>query len=105
MYIARRQFLPLLLIGILLTSCGGQVAAGEPTPNVEATIAAGAQTMVAAVFQTQTAAAPTASNTRLLPPRPSRFPLHCPRSRKESSSLPPQPPPGPSLPRPPIQIH
>jgi hypothetical protein len=68
MYIARRQFLPLLLIGILLTSCGGQVAAGEPTPNVEATIAAGAQTMVAAVFQTQTAAAPTASNTPLPTP-------------------------------------
>jgi hypothetical protein len=57
----------LLLIGILLASCGGQ-AANEPTPDVNATVAAGAQTMVAAVFQTQTAGAPTATNTSIPSP-------------------------------------
>ena len=64
MYLARRTFLPILLIGLLLASCGGQ-AANEPTPDVNGTIAAGAQTLVASVFQTQTAAAPTATNTSL----------------------------------------
>ena len=63
MYSARRSLLSLLLIGVVLASCGGQPAAGEPTPDVNATIAAGAQTMVASVFQTQTAAAPTVTNT------------------------------------------
>ena len=63
MYVARRSLISLLLIGIVLASCGGQPAAGEPTPDVNATVAAGAQTMVAAVFQTQTAAAPTVTNT------------------------------------------
>lgn len=65
MYFARKSLISMLLVGILLTSCGGQVAAGEPTPDVNATIAAGAQTMVAAVFQTQTAAAPTATDTAI----------------------------------------
>jgi len=60
----RRAPLVLLLIGILLTSCGGQ-AAGEPTPDVNLTIAAGAETMVAALFETQTALAPAATNTAL----------------------------------------
>ena len=63
MYLAQRSLISLLLIGILLASCGGQAPAGEPTPDVNATIAAGAQTMVASVFQTQTAAAPTVTNT------------------------------------------
>lgn len=61
----RRSLLGLLLVGILLTSCGGQVAAGEPTADINLTIAAGAGTMVAAVFQTQTAIAPSATNTPL----------------------------------------
>ncbi len=65
MYVARRSIIPLLLIGILLVSCGGQPAAGEPTPDVDGTIAAGAETMVASIFQTQTASAPTAANTPL----------------------------------------
>jgi len=65
MYAARRPLISLLLIGILLASCGGQTAAGEPTPDVNATIAAGAQTMVASVFQTQTAAAPTVTDTAI----------------------------------------
>ncbi|HEX5943834.1 MAG TPA: NBR1-Ig-like domain-containing protein [Anaerolineales bacterium] len=63
MYFARRPLISLLLIGIILASCGGQPAASEPTPDVNATIASGAQTMVASVFQTQTAAAPTVTNT------------------------------------------
>jgi hypothetical protein len=65
MFFARRPFIVSLLIVMLLASCGGQTAAGEPTPDVNATIAAGAQTLVASVFQTQTAAAPTATNTTI----------------------------------------
>jgi Ig-like domain-containing protein len=61
----RRSLLGMLLIGILLASCGGQVAADEPTPDIGLTIAAGAETMVAAAFRTQTALAPTATNTPL----------------------------------------
>jgi Ig-like domain-containing protein len=62
MNFARRSLIPLLLIGILLTSCGGQ-SSGLPTPDVDATVAAGAQTLVASVFQTQTALAPTITDT------------------------------------------
>src|SRR5687768_12788632 len=65
MYLAQRSLISLLLIGILLASCGGQAPAGEPTPDVNATVAAGAQTLVASVFQTQTAAAPTVTNTAI----------------------------------------
>jgi hypothetical protein len=60
----RRSLPILLLVGIFLASCAGQ-AAGEPTPDLNLTVAAGAQTMVAAVFQTQTAIAPTATDTPL----------------------------------------
>jgi hypothetical protein len=63
MYSARRTLIPLLLIGLLLASCGGQVPAGEPTPDIEATVAAGAQTMAVSLFQTLTAAAPSATTT------------------------------------------
>jgi hypothetical protein len=63
MSFARRSLIPILLIGILLTSCGGQVAAGEPTPDIDATIQANAETMVVSLLQTQTAMAPTATNT------------------------------------------
>jgi hypothetical protein len=59
----RRSLLGLLLIGMLLASCGGQPAAAEATPDMNLTVAAGAETMVAAVFQTQTAIAPPATNT------------------------------------------
>lgn len=65
MFFARRPFLVFLLVGMLLASCGGQPAAGEPTPDVNATIAAGAQTLVASVFQTQTAGAPTVTDTAI----------------------------------------
>lgn len=63
MYFARRSLIVVLLIGTLLTACGGQLAAGEPTPDINATIAAGAETLAAALFQTQTAMAPTITNT------------------------------------------
>ena len=68
MYSARRSLIPLLLVGILLTSCGGQVPAGEPTPDINATIQANAETMVASLLQTQTAMAPTATNTSVPTP-------------------------------------
>jgi hypothetical protein len=76
MNLARRTFIPLLLIGIFLASCGGQAPAGEPTPDVNGTVAAGAQTMVASVFQTQTAMAPTITNT--VPPTPTAPPTSSP---------------------------
>jgi hypothetical protein len=60
----RRSLLTLLLIGLLLASCGPS-ADGQPTPDIQATIAANAETMVAALFQTQTALAPAATNTPL----------------------------------------
>ena len=62
MYFARKPLISLMLIGILLTACAGQ-GEGSPTPDVNATIGAGAQTMVASIFQTQTALAPTITNT------------------------------------------
>jgi hypothetical protein len=63
MNFARRSLILTLLITILLTSCGGQVAAGEPTQDINATVAVAAQTFAASLFQTQTALAPTITNT------------------------------------------
>ena len=63
MNFGRRSLIPLFLIGILLTSCGGQVPAGEPTQDINATVAVAAQTFAASLFQTQTALAPTITNT------------------------------------------
>lgn len=60
----RRSLLTLLLIGLLLASCGPS-ADGQPTPDIQGTIGANAETMVAALFQTQTALAPAATNTPL----------------------------------------
>jgi hypothetical protein len=54
----------LLFIGILLASCGPS-AAGQPTPDVQKTIEANAQLLVVSIFQTQTALAPTVTNTAL----------------------------------------
>jgi hypothetical protein len=61
----RRSLLGLLLIGILLTSCAAPPPTDEPTPDINATVAAAAQTLAASLFQTQTAIAPTATNTPL----------------------------------------
>lgn len=60
----RRSLLLLLLLGILLAACAPSSGA-QPTPDVNATINANAQTMVAALFLTQTALAPTVTNTAL----------------------------------------
>ncbi|MBN2114999.1 MAG: hypothetical protein JW730_00400 [Anaerolineales bacterium] len=60
----RRSLLLLLLLGILSASCAPS-GAGQGTPDVDGTIAANAQTMVAALFQTQTALAPAATNTAI----------------------------------------
>jgi hypothetical protein len=76
MHFARRPLISLLLIAAFLASCGGQPAAGEPTPDVNATIAAGAQTLVASVFQTQTAAAiPTVTSAATSSPMALPSPL------------------------------
>ena len=72
MNFARRSLILLLLITILLTSCGGQVAAGEPTQDINATVAVAAQTFAASLFQTQTALAPTITNT--VPPTVTSLP-------------------------------
>lgn len=68
----RRSLLGILLIALLLASCGGQPAATEATPDMNLTVQAGAQTMVAALFQTQTAIAPPATDTPL--PTPTSLP-------------------------------
>jgi hypothetical protein len=67
MYVARRSILPILITGMLLAACGAPAATG-PTPDVNGTVQAGAQTMVASVFQTQTAAAPTVTDTAIPTP-------------------------------------
>lgn len=61
----RRSLLILLLIGILLAACTPS-GPGQPTPDLNSTLAVNmAGTMVAALFQTQTALAPSATNTAL----------------------------------------
>lgn len=67
MRFARKSLIRLLLTGILLpavlTACAGQVAATQPPADFNATIAVAAETLAAALFQTQTAIAPTITNT------------------------------------------
>ena len=62
MYHARRTFIALLLIGILLTSCGGQSPA-SPTPDVNAILTSAIGTVAASFLQTQTALIPPATET------------------------------------------
>ena len=69
MHVLQRSLLPFLLVGILLASCGSP-AASESTPDVDATIQSDAETMVVSLLQTQTALAPTATDTAI--PAPSR---------------------------------
>jgi hypothetical protein len=75
MYLARRSLIKLLLNGILLTAvltaCGGQPAATQAPVDINATVAAAAETLAAALFLTQTAIAPTATYT----PQPTPTPL------------------------------
>lgn len=60
----RRSLLLLLLIGILAASCA-PTNPGEPTPDINTLIAQNAQTLAAALFQTQTAMAPVTTNTAI----------------------------------------
>ena len=60
----RRSLLLLLLIGILAASCA-PTNPGEPTPDINTLIAQNAQTLAAALFQTQTALAPVTTNTAI----------------------------------------
>jgi len=62
MYDARRTLITLLLIGLFLTSCGGQIPV-SPTPDVNAILTAAIGTAAASIFQTQTAAAPPPTAT------------------------------------------
>ena len=74
MYHARRTFIALLLIGILLTSCGGQSPA-SPTPDVNAILTSAIGTVAASFFQTQTALVPLATETFTPTPIPTGTPL------------------------------
>ena len=62
MYSARRTLITVLLIGIFLTSCGGQ-SPESPTPDFNAILTAAIGTAAAAIFQTQTAIIPLATET------------------------------------------
>lgn len=75
MNFVRRSLISTLLITILLTSCGAP-AAGQPTPDVNATVAVAAQTFAASLFLTQTAIAPTITNTA--PPTVTSLPTASP---------------------------
>lgn len=75
MNFSRRSLIPLLFIMILLTSCGGQAAA-EPTQDINATVGVAAQTFAASLFLTQTALAPTITNT--VPPTVTPLPTSSP---------------------------
>jgi hypothetical protein len=62
MYTARRILITLLLLGMFLTSCGGQSPA-SPTPDVNAILTAAIGTAAESIFQTQTAIVPPATET------------------------------------------
>jgi next to BRCA1 gene 1 protein len=89
MNFVRRPLIPLLLITILLTSCGGQTAGVEPTQDINATVAVGAQTFAASLFLTQTALAPTITNTvpPTVTPLPTSSPLALPSPLPSATQL------------------
>ena len=62
MYSARRILITLLLLGMFLTSCGGQSPV-SPTPDVNAILTAAIGTAAESIFQTQTAIVPPATET------------------------------------------
>jgi hypothetical protein len=74
MYSARRTLITVLLIGIFLTSCGGQSPA-SPTPDVNAILTSAIGTVAASFFQTQTAVAPPATETFTPTAIPTNTPL------------------------------
>jgi hypothetical protein len=59
----------ILLISVLLVSCGGQPPA-SPTPDINALLTQSIGTLSASFFLTQTAIVPTATNTPLPTPTP-----------------------------------
>src|SRR5512138_1732048 len=59
----RRSLLALLLLGILVMVSCTPTNPGEPTPDINTLVAQNAQTLAAALFQTQTALAPVTTNT------------------------------------------
>jgi hypothetical protein len=63
-HMTRRTLILLLLIGILLAACAPS-APGQPTPDIQGTANALGATLAVAVFQTQTALAPAATNTAI----------------------------------------
>src|SRR3712207_4778272 len=74
MHSARRTLITLLLLGIFLTSCGGQIPA-TATPDVNAILTAAIGTAAASIFQTQTAIIPPATETFTATPIPTNTPL------------------------------
>jgi hypothetical protein len=83
MYNARRTLTTLLLIGIFLTSCGGQVPT-SPTPDVNAILTAAIGTAAASIFQTQTAIVPPATETFT----PTAVPTNTPLTLSTPTALP-----------------
>jgi len=55
----RKSFVIILLVGLLLASCGGQETTETPISEMDAFLTAGVGTLVASIFQTQTALVPT----------------------------------------------
>ncbi len=59
-----RKLLTIMIsVGLLLTSCGGQETTETPMSDLDAVLTAGVGTIAASIFQTQTALAPTATET------------------------------------------
>ncbi len=65
----------ILLVSVLLVSCGGQPPA-SPTPDMNALLTQSIGTLSASFFMTQTAIAPTITNTPL--PTPTSLPTNTP---------------------------
>ena len=83
MHNARRTLITLLLIGIFLTSCGGQIAT-SPTPDVNAILTSAIGTVAASFFQTQTAIVPPATETFT----PTAVPTNTPLTLSTPTALP-----------------
>jgi len=59
----RKSFVIILLVGLLLASCGGQETTETPISEMDAFLTAGVGTLAASIFQTQTALVPTNTET------------------------------------------
>src|SRR5688500_11875704 len=83
LYKSRRTLIILLLIGIFLTSCGGQIPV-SPTTDVNAILTTAIGTAAAAIFQTQTAIVPPATETFT----PTAVPTNTPLTLSTPTALP-----------------